>query len=128
MSVTLDQVIAALRDVLDPELGMSIVDLGLVYEVAISAGRVDITMTLTAQGCPLHGAMVEWVRQATARIPGVEQVMVNLVFAPRWTPDRIGQGALLVPGTHGTGGNSGGCLSQTHRADAGEAPWNPNHA
>lgn len=95
MSISHEQVTEALRDVFDPELGMSVVDLGLIYDVAIDAGRVRITMTLTTQGCPLHDSMTEWVRQAVARIPGVEEVLVAIVFDPPWTPDRIRQDALL---------------------------------
>ena len=95
MSVNPDEVTEALRDVVDPELGMSIVDLGLIYDVAIDDGRVRITMTLTTQGCPLHDAMAEWVRQAIGRIPGVEHVLVAIVFDPPWTPDRIRQDAIL---------------------------------
>ena len=95
MSASREQIIEALRDVFDPELGMSVVDLGLIYDVAIDAGRVQITMTLTTQGCPLHDSMAEWVRQAVGRIPGVEEVMVSIVFDPPWTPDRIRQDAFL---------------------------------
>lgn len=95
MTVRPEQVTEALREVFDPELGMSVVDLGLIYDVAIDAGRVHITMTLTTQGCPLHDSMTEWVRQAVGRIPGVEDVVVAIVFDPPWTPDRIRQDALL---------------------------------
>lgn len=94
MSVTREQITEALRDVFDPELGMSVVDLGLIYDLAMDGGRIDVTMTLTTQGCPLHDAMTEWVRQAIARIPGVQQVEVSIVFDPPWTPDRIRQDAL----------------------------------
>jgi metal-sulfur cluster biosynthetic enzyme len=75
--------------VLDPELGMSVVALGLVYDVTIAAGAVRVTMTLTAPGCPLHEVMTQWVRTAVMRVPGVEQVEVVLTFDPPWTPDRI---------------------------------------
>ena len=95
MTVRPEQITEALREVFDPELGMSVVDLGLIYDVAIDAGRVHITMTLTTQGCPLHDSMTEWVRQAVGRIPGVEDVVVVIVFDPPWTPDRIRQDALL---------------------------------
>lgn len=95
MTVRLEQITEALREVFDPELGMSVVDLGLIYDVAIDAGRVRITMTLTTQGCPLHDSMTEWVRQAVGRIPGVEDVVVVIVFDPPWTPDLIRQDALL---------------------------------
>lgn len=83
------RVMQALSTVLDPELGMSILDLGLVYGVRVTAGEVAITMTLTAPGCPLHDVMPDWVRQAVMRVPGVERVEVGLTFEPPWTPDRI---------------------------------------
>jgi metal-sulfur cluster biosynthetic enzyme len=95
MTVSREQVTEALREVFDPELGMSVVDLGLIYAIEIDAGRVRIEMTLTTQGCPLHGSMTEWVRKAVERVPGVVDVAVDLTFEPPWTPDRIGQGAPL---------------------------------
>ncbi len=94
MSVGRGQVIEALQQVLDPELGISVVDLGLIYDLAIDARHVHLTMTLTARGCPLHESMAEWIRQAVGKIPGVEEVLVTVVFDPPWTPDRIRQGAL----------------------------------
>ena len=59
----------ALRTVLDPELGLSVVDLGLIYGIAIEGGSVRITMTLTAPGCPLHAVMTDWVRRAVLGSP-----------------------------------------------------------
>ncbi len=94
MTVSREQITQALRDVFDPELGISVVDLGLIYDVKIDAGRVHITMTLTTQGCPLHDSMTEWVRLAVGKIPGVEDVAVAITFEPPWTPDRIRQDAL----------------------------------
>ena len=93
--VSREQVTQALRDVFDPEMGMSIVDLGLVYGVEVDEGLVRITMTLTTRACPLHDAMTEWVRQAVGRIPGVDGVMVVLTFEPAWTPDRMSRAARL---------------------------------
>ncbi len=55
----------------------------------IDDGRVTVTMTLTAPGCPIHDAMADWVRDAVLAIPGVERVEVRLTFDPPWTPDRI---------------------------------------
>jgi metal-sulfur cluster biosynthetic enzyme len=95
MSVAREQVTQALQEVFDPELGMSVVDLGLIYDVLIDEGRVRVTMTLTTQGCPLHGSMTEWVRRAVGQIAGVEEVEVALTFEPPWTPDRIGQKLVL---------------------------------
>lgn len=84
-----DAVRQALRTVFDPELGMSVVELGLIYRIAVEGRRVGITMTLTAPGCPLHEVMPEWVREAVARVPGVEAVDVSVTFDPPWTPERI---------------------------------------
>jgi metal-sulfur cluster biosynthetic enzyme len=92
MTVSREQVTEALRGVFDPELGMSVVDLGLIYRIHVDAGRVRVEMTLTTQGCPLHDSMTEWVRQAVATIPGVADVEVVLTFEPPWTPERMGQG------------------------------------
>ena len=79
----------ALRTVFDPELGLSVVDLGLVYGITIDGGAVAITMTLTTPGCPIHDVMPAWVREAVMKIPGVERVDVALTFDPPWTPDRM---------------------------------------
>lgn len=89
MTISRERITEVLRDVLDPELGMSVVDLGLIYGVQIEGGRVRVEMTLTTQGCPLHDVMSEWVRQAVAGIPGVEEVAVAVTFEPPWTPDRM---------------------------------------
>jgi len=89
MTISPEQVTEALREVFDPELGMSVVDLGLIYDVRIEGDRIDIIMTLTAEGCPLHDAMSEWVRQAVGTIPGVKAVAVAITFDPPWTPDRL---------------------------------------
>ena len=96
-SVSWEQVTQALRDVFDPELGLSVVDLGLIYGVEIDGAGVRITMTLTTQGCPLHDSMTDWIRQAVGKIPGVEDVQVAIVFDPPWTPDRIRPGTSPRP-------------------------------
>lgn len=87
--VTEEQIREALRGVFDPELGMSVVELGLVYGIRITGGEVAITMTLTAPGCPIHDVMPTWVREAVMRVAGVDRVEVTLTFEPPWTPDRI---------------------------------------
>ena len=94
LPATEEQVMHALGSVLDPELGMSVVELGLIYNVAIEGDRVAITMTLTAPGCPIHDAMSEWVQQAVMKVPGVTDVEVTITFDPPWTPDRIQAGLL----------------------------------
>ncbi len=87
--MTKEQVLEALRNVLDPELGMSVVELGLIYGVEIRNGAVTVTMTLTTPGCPIHESMSEWVRQAIMKLPGAETVEVIMTFDPPWTPERI---------------------------------------
>ena len=86
---TREQVLEALGGVFDPELGMSVVELGLVYGIDIVNGAVDITMTLTAPGCPVHDVMPDWIRQAVMAVPGALSVDVRITFDPPWTPERI---------------------------------------
>jgi radical SAM protein len=88
-AVTEEQVLETLGTVLDPELGMSVVELGLIYGIEIRNGAVTVTMTLTTPGCPIHESMSEWVRQAIIKLPGVETVEVVITFDPPWTPGRI---------------------------------------
>jgi metal-sulfur cluster biosynthetic enzyme len=85
--VTPARVTEALRGVIDPELGLSVVELGLIYAVAVDDGRVRVRMTLTAPGCPLHAVMPDWVREAVQGIPGVRDAEVELTFDPPWTPE-----------------------------------------
>lgn len=87
--VTQEQVLAALRNCYDPELPLSIVDLGLVYEVKVEGGQVSVKMTLTAPGCPLHGTMAQSVKREVEKLPGVEKATVDIVWQPPWTPDRM---------------------------------------
>jgi metal-sulfur cluster biosynthetic enzyme len=86
---TREQIVQAMGGVLDPELGMSVVELGLIYDIEIVNGAVTITMTLTAPGCPVHDVMPAWIRQALMAVPGVEAVDVRITFDPPWTPERI---------------------------------------
>lgn len=89
---TRKQIVEALGGVLDPELGMSVVELGLIYDIEIVNGAVRITMTLTAPGCPVHDVMPSWIHQALMAVPGVETVDVHITFDPPWTPERINLG------------------------------------
>lgn len=89
--ITEDLVYAALQEVMDPELGINIVDLGLVYGVDISPeGQIDIELTLTTPGCPLHASFRQDIEETLWRaIPGVKGVNVELVWQPPWTPEMI---------------------------------------
>ena len=76
----------ALRQVIDPELGCNIVDLGLVYHLAIEDGKVHVAMTLTTPGCPMHESIALGVQQTLLQLPAVLDVGVDLVWDPPWHP------------------------------------------
>lgn len=83
-----------LRSVIDPELGVNIVDLGLVYDVAIAAdGSVAIEMTLTTPGCPLGGFLEDQIRACLAQLPQVRGVAVGLVWEPPWSSEAMSEAA-----------------------------------
>jgi len=84
-----EQVTMALRRVKDPELNLNIVDLGLVYGVRVDGAKVNVDMSLTSPGCPSGPEIMTEAEEAVRTIPGVEDVQVNLVWTPFWTPDRI---------------------------------------
>ena len=84
------ELIEKLKEVLDPELGVSIYDLGLVYSTSISKeGIATITMTLTTIGCPLFPSIQKDIENHLMEIDGIEDVKINLVFDPPWTPDKM---------------------------------------
>ena len=89
--ITKDAVLAELKTVIDPELNMNIVDLGLIYDIAIDekTGNVEITMTLTTPGCPLSVVFEDWVPAAAKKAEGVNDVKINLVWEPAWNPDKL---------------------------------------
>ncbi|WP_377843958.1 metal-sulfur cluster assembly factor [Bosea sp. UC22_33] len=91
MSVNLERLVEiALRDVLDPEMGRSVVDLGLIYAIeAAPGGSVAITMTTTTRGCPLAGFLKEAVAMAAGAVEGVRDVGVTLTYEPAWVPAMI---------------------------------------
>ena len=78
-----------LRGVMDPELGINIVDLGLVYDIEVEDGHAKVMMTLTSPGCPAGGQILMSAQQAAEAAEGVDKAEVNLVWKPFWTPDRI---------------------------------------
>jgi metal-sulfur cluster biosynthetic enzyme len=87
--VTEDQVRKALRKVKDPELNLDLVVLGLIYDISIDGGVVDVTMSLTSPACPVAGQILDQAREAVEGLEGVERANVELTFSPPWTPDRI---------------------------------------
>jgi len=85
--VTDKQVWKALESVMDPEIDLNVVDLGLVYDVSVAdAGEVSVTMTLTTKGCPMSQTLTRSVEKALSKLPGVASVRVNLVWDPPWNP------------------------------------------
>lgn len=79
----------ALRQVVDPEIDCNIVDLGLIYGLAIDGAKVTVTMTLTTPGCPMHESIAAGVQSALLNLEGVEEVEVQVVWDPPWTPARM---------------------------------------
>jgi metal-sulfur cluster biosynthetic enzyme len=83
------QVRNALREVIDPELGYNIVDLGFIYDIVIVDGAARITMTATTRGCPAAGFLKEGASQSVSRVAGIQSVDVLMTFEPAWTPSMI---------------------------------------
>ncbi|GAA0314635.1 metal-sulfur cluster assembly factor [Bacillus carboniphilus] len=94
-----DSIYAALEQVEDPELGIDIVNLGLVYNVELDEeGTLEVEMTLTSMGCPLAGTIVEQVNQAVSDLPEVKDSHVNIVWNPPWSKDRMSRYAKIALG------------------------------
>jgi metal-sulfur cluster biosynthetic enzyme len=78
-----------LCQVIDPEIGCSVVDLGLIYDIAISKSKVTVTMTLTTPGCPMQESMAEGVRSALLSLDHIEEAVVQVVWDPPWNPQMM---------------------------------------
>jgi metal-sulfur cluster biosynthetic enzyme len=89
MKLTKEEVLKVLRNVIDPEIGINIVDLGFIYGVEIKGNKIHIKMTLTTPGCPMHSMFVHEVEQALKSVFDKVEVKVELVFDPPWTPDKM---------------------------------------
>ena len=89
-NITIDQVRSSLKQCMDPEVPLSIVDMGLFYCIDISDNNdVNIKMTMTTKGCPLHDTMVDDVKRYTKKVPGVNNVNVDIVWDPPWSMDKM---------------------------------------
>jgi len=94
MALTEEEVLSALKQCYDPEIPVNIVDLGLIYGIRFEDAPpgeqdVSIDMTLTAQGCPAHVEIGQQVKARVEQLPGVRNVVVNVVWNPPWTPERL---------------------------------------
>jgi len=89
-SVNVEQIRESLKNCMDPEVPLSIVDMGLIYGIDVSENNdVNIKMTMTTKGCPLHDTMVDDVKRYTKKISGVNNVQVDIVWDPPWTMDKM---------------------------------------
>jgi metal-sulfur cluster biosynthetic enzyme len=93
-----EEVIDALRVVEDPELGMDIVDLGLLYDVDVEGSKVHVTFSLTSMGCPVGPMIEEQIRDTVKAMPGVEEVESELTWDPPWSPEKMSDDAKFVLG------------------------------
>jgi len=95
---TKEEVVQALRQVEDPELGMDIVDLGLMYDVEIEDGNVKVLHTLTSMGCPVGPMIQQQIDEVVRALPGVSDVDVELTWDPPWSPDKMSEDAKFILG------------------------------
>jgi metal-sulfur cluster biosynthetic enzyme len=95
---TKEQVVDALRQVEDPELGMDIVDLGLMYDVELENGKVKVVHTLTSMGCPVGPMIQQQIDDVVRALPGVDDVEVELTWDPPWTPEKMSEDAKFILG------------------------------
>ena len=90
--VTSQQVLDSLKQCMDPEIPINIVDMGLIYGVKVSNdNKVDVKMTMTTRGCPLHETLVSDVKRYVNKVPGVNGINVEIVWEPAWTPEKMSE-------------------------------------
>jgi metal-sulfur cluster biosynthetic enzyme len=95
---TIDDVEAALTNVIDPELGLDFVELGLIYGIEVSGGHVHVTFTLTSPGCPIGPQVEEQIEEFVTELDGVASVESTMTFTPPWTPDKMSEDAKFALG------------------------------
>jgi metal-sulfur cluster biosynthetic enzyme len=97
-TVTVDDVMDALSNVIDPELGLDFVELGLVYGVEVDGGEVEVTFTLTTPACPIGPHVTEQMEEFVGELEGVESVECKMVFTPPWSPEKMTEDAKFALG------------------------------
>jgi metal-sulfur cluster biosynthetic enzyme len=95
---TVEDVEDALTNVIDPELGLDFVELGLIYGIEVDAGKVHVTFSLTSPGCPIGPQVSEQIEEFVSELDGVESVESSMVFTPPWTPERMSEDAKFALG------------------------------
>jgi metal-sulfur cluster biosynthetic enzyme len=95
---SVDDVEAALTNVIDPELGLDFVELGLIYGIEVESGDVHVTFTLTSPGCPIGPQVSEQIDEFVSELDGVTAVESTMTFNPPWTPDRMSEDAKFALG------------------------------
>jgi metal-sulfur cluster biosynthetic enzyme len=96
--VTTEDVEDALSNVIDPELGLDFVELGLIYGVEIDGGNVHVTFTLTTPACPIGPQVTEQIEEFVGELEGVTNVESSMIFTPPWSPDRMSEDAKFALG------------------------------
>ncbi len=96
--VTVDDVEAALSNVIDPELGLDFVELGLIYGIDVDGGDVHVTFSLTTPACPIGPQVTEQIEEFVGELDGVDNVTSSMVFTPPWSPDRMSEDAKFALG------------------------------
>ena len=94
----MDDVNEALANVIDPELGLDFVELGLIYDVEGDSGTVNVTFTLTSPGCPIGPQVTDQIKEFVGELDGVEDVNATMTFSPPWTPDLMSEDAKFALG------------------------------
>jgi metal-sulfur cluster biosynthetic enzyme len=95
---SVEDVEAALTNVIDPELGLDFVELGLIYGIEVAGGDVHVTFSLTSPGCPIGPQVSEQIEEFVGDLDGVTSVESTMTFAPAWTPDRMSEDAKFALG------------------------------
>ena len=95
---SVEDVEAALTNVIDPELGLDFVELGLIYGIEVDAGSVHVTFTLTSPGCPIGPQVSEQIEEFVGELEGVDSVESTMVFTPPWTQERMSEDAKFALG------------------------------
>jgi metal-sulfur cluster biosynthetic enzyme len=97
-SVSKEAVIEALKNVFDPELPISVWDMGLIYDIGAKGNAVHVKMTLSSPGCPMHSMIARSVEDAVSRVKGVKKAIVEVVWEPPWSPERMSEEAKKILG------------------------------